>query len=83
MGRPRRGCVLFSTGSIRVKTTGWRSRSYVAEVEVFLIHCHDTERIYAVPVDEAPASHCSLRVEPTQNGQEAAIRWASDHELPA
>ena len=43
------------------------------EVETFIVHCAETERIYAVPVDEAPASHRH------QDG----IRWASDYELPA
>jgi hypothetical protein len=82
-GRLRRGCVLFNTESVRINTRGWLARSYLGEVEIFLIYCPETDRIYAVPVDEAPASSGSLRVAPTRNGQEDGIRWARDYELPA
>lgn len=81
-GRLRRGCVLFNTESVRINTQGWLTRSYVGEAEIFLIYCPETERIYAVPVDEAPTSSASLRVDPSQNGQEDGIRWARDYELP-
>jgi hypothetical protein len=82
-GRLRQGCVLFNTNSVRVNTQGWFTRGYFGEAEIFLIYCPETERIYAVPVDEAPASSGSLRVKPTRNGQEDGIRWARDYELPA
>jgi PD-(D/E)XK endonuclease len=82
-GRLRRGCVLFNTQSVRINTRGWLTRGYVGEAEIFLIYRPETGRIYAVPVDEAPASSGSLRVEPTRNGQEDGIRWARDYELPA
>jgi hypothetical protein len=82
-GRLRKGCVAFNTESVRTNTRGWLTRGYAGEAEIFLIYCPQTERIYAVPVEEAPASNGSLRVEETRNGQEQGIRWASDYELPA
>lgn len=82
-GRLRKGCVVFNTHSVRANTQGWLARSYVGEVEIFLIYCTETKRIYAVPVADAPASSGSLRVDETRNGQKEGIRWASDYELPA
>lgn len=81
-GRLRNGVVIYSTRSTRVNTRKTFSRDYVGEVELFLIYCPDTDRIYAVPVDEAPAGYGHLRVDPTRNGQESLIRWARDYELP-
>jgi hypothetical protein len=68
---------------VRVNTRGWFASDYEGEADLFLIYCPELERIYAVPVDEAPASHGYLRVDPTRNGQEEGIRWARDFELPA
>lgn len=81
-GRKRRGCVLFNTHSVRSNTQGWLARGYEGEAELFLVYCPDIERIYAVPVNEAPASLGCLRLEPPQNGQHEGIRWARDYELP-
>lgn len=81
-GRRRRGCIVFNTESTRVNTRGWFARDYTGEAEIFLIYFAETERIYAVPVAEAPASSGSLRIEPTRNGQQDGIRWAHDYELP-
>jgi hypothetical protein len=52
-------------------------------IDLFLVHCPDTDRVYALDVEEAAASQARLRVEPTANGQAKGVRWAADHELPA
>jgi len=58
-------------------------RSYTDEADVFVIHCPDTDRIYAVPVGEPEVlTEASLRVTPPANGQAKGIRRAADHELP-
>jgi PD-(D/E)XK endonuclease len=57
--------------------------AYDGEADLFLVYCPDTERVYAVSVDEAASSEGKLRVAPAANGQAKGIRWASDHELPA
>jgi hypothetical protein len=46
-------------------------------------YCPETNQIYAVPVDEAPATECLVaRASGTQWTLEA-VRWAPDSELPA
>jgi hypothetical protein len=82
-GRLRQGVIMYSTRSVRVNTRKTFFRDYVGEVELFLVYCPETDRIYAVPVDDAPAGHGYLRVDPPRNGQERRIRWARDYELPA
>lgn len=82
-GRLRDGRIVFNTHSVRTNSKRWFTRDYQGEIQIFLIYCPDTRRIYAVPVDEAPASHGLLRTDPTRNGQEDGIRWARDYELPA
>jgi PD-(D/E)XK nuclease superfamily protein len=82
-GRLRRGCVIFHARSIRSNTRKAIDRPYHDEVDLFLVHCPQTERVYAVPVDETTTSDVALRVDPPANGQVKRIRWAADHELPA
>ena len=50
---------------------------------MFIVHCPETDRIYAVPVRESGVlTEASLRVTAPANGQMKGIRWASDYELP-
>jgi hypothetical protein len=65
-----------------VNTRGVFTRGYAGEVELFLVFCHDNGRIYAVQVDDVPATDGWLRVDPPRNGQKKGIRWARDYELP-
>jgi len=81
-GRLRNGVVRFPARSVRTNTHGIFVRGYRGEAELFLVYCRENQQIYAVPVDEVPASDGWLRVEPTRNGQEEGIRWARDYELP-
>ena len=82
-GRLRNGAVCFKTASTRANTLRAFTRAYDGEADLFLVYCPDTERVYAVSVDEAASSEGKLRVAPGANGQAKGIRWASDHELPA
>jgi hypothetical protein len=82
-GRLRSGAVVFSSRSVRSNTRKTFFRDYDGEAELFLIYCPETEGIYAVPVEEAPAGHGYLRVAPARNRQHERIRWARDYELPA
>ena len=81
-GRLREGVIRFPTRSTRSNSRGTYFRGYSEDVEIFLVHCPETEQIYAVPVDEVPATDGWLRVDPTRNGQREGIRWAHDYELP-
>src|SRR5215218_9499892 len=77
-GRLRNGRILFNTESIRSNTRATVRRGYQGDVDLFLVYCPDTERVYALSVDELALSEGSLRVEPTTNGQQKGIRWAAD-----
>ncbi len=81
--RLRNGAVCFKTASSRANTLRAFTRSYDGEADLFLVYCPETERVYAVTVDEAASSEGKLRVAPAANGQAKGIRWAADHELPA
>jgi hypothetical protein len=82
-GRLLNGVIEFRTRSVRSNTARTVTRSYVGEADIFLVYCRDTDRIYSVPVDEAPRGQMYLRVEPTVNGQAHGVNWAKDYELPA
>jgi hypothetical protein len=81
-GRLRNGVIRFPARSTRANRQGIYFRGYSGQVEIFLVHCPETNQIYAVPVDEVPATDGWLRVDPTRNGQQERIRWARDYELP-
>jgi PD-(D/E)XK endonuclease len=82
-GRLRNGRVCFPTASTRVNTVRAFTRAYAGEIDLFLIYCPETDRVYALDIEEASSGQGVLRVDPTANGQAKRIRWAADHELPA
>jgi PD-(D/E)XK endonuclease len=83
-GRLRDGVVRFNTVSVRVNTRHTFVTPYDADqIDLFLIYCPETDRVYALDVGEAASSHGALRVDPAANGQAKRIRWAADYELPA
>jgi hypothetical protein len=83
-GRLRRGVIEFNTASIRANTKRAYQKPYDAdEIDLFLVYCPDTDRVYAVDIGEAASFMTGLRVDPVANGQAKRIRWAADHELPA
>jgi PD-(D/E)XK endonuclease len=81
-GRLRRGTIMFAVRSVRSNTRRTYSRTYENEVDLFLVCCPETDRIYAIPIEEATSSVAALRVAPTANGQAKGIRWAREYELP-
>jgi PD-(D/E)XK endonuclease len=82
-GRLIKGAVVFPANSInsRRKPGDPRRRGYLGEVELFGVYCPQTHKCYLVPVADAPASDCSLRVEPPKNGQKTHLRWAEQYEI--
>jgi hypothetical protein len=55
-GRLRNGAVVFSTRSCRSDRKRTYVRSYSEEeIDVFLVHCPETDRIYAVAVGDSGA----------------------------
>lgn len=82
-GRLRDGVVQVSTQSIQSNTRGTQIRTYIGEVDLFIVYCTDNERVYVLPADEVPARSMYLRVDPPRNKQGKRVRWAKDYELPA
>jgi PD-(D/E)XK endonuclease len=82
-GRLRNGCVLFGAQSVRANTRKRVLRHYKDDIEMFIVHCPETDGIYAVPIEDATRTQGTLRIEPTANGQNKHVRWARDYELPA
>jgi hypothetical protein len=83
-GRLVNGVVEFRTRSVRSNTSQTFTRPYLGQADVFLIYCPQTDRIYAVPVQDAPSGgQMYLRVDPTVNRQAHGVNWARDYELPA
>jgi hypothetical protein len=83
-GRLRRGVISFPTRSTRANTQGVFCVPYDADqIDLFVVYCPGTDRVYAVGVDEVGTGYGFLRVDPPANRQTKGIRWAADHELPA
>ena len=82
-GRLRNGAIEFSTQSVRINTRGTYFRGYDGDVDLFLVYCPDTGKVYAVPIEEATKTQTSLRCAPPANNQRLRVRWAHDYELPA
>lgn len=77
------GCVTFNCRSVRVNTKRVYLRDYRGDADLFIAYCPQTDRVYAVPVDEATITQVRLRLNPPANNQRNGIRWATDYELPA
>jgi hypothetical protein len=43
-------------------------RSYHGEADLFLVYCPETERVYALDIEEAASGKGALHVAPTANG---------------
>jgi hypothetical protein len=76
------GVIEFATRSTRANRKGCFARDYRGEIEIFLAYCRELDRIYAVPVEEAPAHEMRLRLAPSRNGQAIGINLAEHYELP-
>ena len=61
--------------------TGNRPRDYRGEIDAFGVYSPDVDRCYLVPVEETGLRSCSLRLEPSANGQVKGTRSAADYEL--
>jgi hypothetical protein len=81
-GRLIDGVVRFPTRSVRANTKRTFTRGYVGDADIFLVHCPENGRVYAVPVDDAPGCSMYLRIAPTGNSQAHRVHWATEYELP-
>lgn len=82
-GRLRNGAIEFSGQSVRANMRRVYFRGYEGEIDVFLVYCPDTAKVYAVPIEDATPTRTALRVDPPANNQQLGVRWAHDYEVPA
>ena len=75
--RVARTALYFPTTS----NTGNVPVSYAGEIDEFGVYAPATNLVYLVPITQAPARGCNLRIEPTRNNQVTGVRWAHDYEL--
>lgn len=79
-GRIRDGAIIADTASTYAHRGGVR-RGYRGQVELFAIYCPENDEAYLVPIDQAPGTSITLRLEPPKNGQATNVRWAKDFVL--
>jgi hypothetical protein len=82
-GRIRFGTVEFSTASSHAHHPNEKpgQRHYQGQVDLFAVHCRQTQGVYLVPIDRLPLDRAYLRIEPPRNGQRRRIRLAEDYEI--
>lgn len=80
-GRLENGAVLFAKASVRCSRTAVHVRSYVGEIDLFLVYLPVRESVYAIPMADVEAGLRHLRVDPPMNNQRKGIHWADDYLL--
>jgi PD-(D/E)XK nuclease superfamily protein len=76
--RRRKGCLVFNPCT----TDRGRGRlPYIGLADLFGVHYAPTRAVFLVPVQDAPAFSCSLRLDPAQNNQKRGTRLAADYEM--
>jgi hypothetical protein len=79
-GRMIGGSIHFDSCSSSIHRGGTK-RSYVGEIDFFVVYCPDSDVCYKVPVSIAGNRSCMLRLEAPKNGQKKKIHWAKDFVL--
>lgn len=78
-GRLRSGSVRFNTCSANGFT--YVKRNYAGQIEVFLVYCPGTDKVYMVPVEQCANRVTSLRLDPDPHKR--SLRWAAGFEIVA
>jgi hypothetical protein len=80
-GRLRGGFIEFPTCSSQAHR-GKGTQSYRGQVELFGVYCRELDKVYFVPVADAPTRQARLRLRPAKNGQQKKVRLAPHYEFP-
>jgi hypothetical protein len=76
--RRRKGSLVFNPCT----TDHGRGRlPYIGLADLFRVHYAPTRAVFLVPVQDAPAFSCSLRLDPARNNQQRGTRLAADYEM--
>lgn len=78
-GRLTNGAVKFNVCS--ANGFSGKSRPYAGEVDLFLVYCEDTPKVYNVPAHTVGSKTCSRRLVASRNNRATRVRWAKDYEL--
>lgn len=78
-GRIKENVIFFPTCSIN--RDSHVRRSYVGDIELFAVYCHENDKVYLVPIEDCGLSAKQLRLTPTLNNQSKRISFAIDYEL--
>lgn len=79
-GKLKNGAMCFPTSSSAYHRGGKRT-DYRGQIDFFGVYCQETGECYWVPVDAAPLTECSLRVEEPRSNQKNKVMWAKDFVL--
>jgi hypothetical protein len=72
----------FNTTSVHPKGNKHFRRDYVGDAEYFGVYCPELDKVYMVPVSEAPRSgHMILRLTQPKTGQKGGYHFARDYEV--
>jgi hypothetical protein len=78
-GRIKNGILRFPTCSSSTHRGG-KKKGYRGQIELLMVYCPDNNKIYSIPVDEAPNTQCNLRIEEPRHKVNTVIRLAKDYE---
>jgi PD-(D/E)XK endonuclease len=75
--------IVVGTRTCRLTPRGYVQTVYDAsEIDAIAVYCHDTGGCYLIPIaDVGGRSIMHLRLAPSRNHQEVAIRYAADYEF--
>ncbi len=77
------GCLEFNSAITYARVGGKPHirKGYKGEADYFGVYSPDTGKVYLVPVEDAPDSAVTLRLEATKNNKQKGVRWAEDFEI--
>jgi PD-(D/E)XK nuclease superfamily protein len=77
------GAVVFKTSSVHKNRArvGYSLKSYRGQIDLFMAYCPELNKIYSVPVDQAPEHGCNLRVDFPKQNKQLGVRWAKNFEF--
>lgn len=79
-GRLVEGTIAFECCSSSVHRGGTK-KGYEGQADVFAVYSPDLDKVFIVPVSDAPSRSCRLRLEAPKNGQSKGVRMASDYDF--
>ena len=80
-GHLEKSAVTFRTASVHKDGSHYTEKDYHGQADLFMVYCPELDKVYSVPVEQAPNSSCYLRIEPAKQNRKQGVRWAKDFEF--